>query len=115
MAINMQKDLDKKNSPTTLYRCLRLGFLKREFQATKSGTPREGDMISRILERSILCFIFLLSIVLRVSLYKIQTGDYTCCLQPWYDYLQAHGGFAAFKDNFADYNLPYLYLLTLAT
>jgi len=102
-----------------MYRCLRVGFLKRELQAqlqtTKSDVPREGDMISRILERSILWFMLLLSISLRISLYKIESSDYSNYLQPWYDYIQAHGGFAALKDSFSDYNPAYLYLLALAT
>src|SRR2546421_8414122 len=93
----------------------RLGFLKREFQVTKSGTPREGDIISRILQRSILWFILLLSIVLRVSLYKVFNSDYTGSLHPWYDYIQVHGGFAAFKDSFSNDNVAYLYLLAWAT
>jgi Gpi18-like mannosyltransferase len=36
-------------------------------------------------------------------------------LGKWYDYIQEHGGFAALKDNFANYTPPYLYLLWLAT
>src|SRR5205807_1749751 len=32
-----------------------------------------------------------------------------------YDYIQAHGGFAVFKESFSDYNLAYLYLLAGAT
>src|SRR6266699_6828908 len=101
----MQKGLVKKNSQTTLSRCLSLGFLKRVFQVTKSGTSRE-DTTSRILERNILWFIFLLSIVLRVSLYKVQSDDYSHYLQPWYDYIKAHGGFFALKDSFYNYNPP---------
>src|SRR4051812_7738355 len=107
---NMQKNLDKKHSPTIADLGLRLGLVSRELQATKSDIPREGDIISRLLERGILCFLFLLSIVLRISLYKVVNGDYANYLQPWYYYIQVHGGFAAFKDTFSDYNPPYLYL-----
>src|SRR5256885_10468296 len=81
----------------------------------KSGTPREGDALSHLLERSLLWFILLLSIALRISLYKIQSGDYSIFLQPWYDFIKAHGGFAALKENFSDYNLAYLYLLAGVT
>ena len=59
--------------------------------------------------------IFLLSIAVRLSLYKIQTYDYNTFLLPWYDFIKAHSGFAALKDNFSDYNPPYLYLLALTT
>jgi Gpi18-like mannosyltransferase len=45
----------------------------------------------------------------------MQTFDYNVFLLPWYEYIKAHGGFAALKDNFSDYNVPYLYLLALTT
>jgi Gpi18-like mannosyltransferase len=111
----MQKDLIEKNLPTIMSLQLRLGFLKLEFQVTKSDISREGYTSSQLLEYCILCFIFLLSILLRASLYKEQNGDYIGGFHQWYDYIKMHGGFAAFKDNFADYNPPYLYLLAWAT
>ena len=78
-------------------------------------TEEKGDTTSRLLERGILCLIFLLAITVRLSLYKIQSNDYNTYLLPWYNYIKAHGGFAALKDNFSDYNPPYLYLLAFAT
>ncbi len=91
-------------------------MIKQKVQATKkSAISGERDVISQLLECGILCFLFLLSIVLRISLYKVLYLDYTGCLHPWYDYIKGHGGFAAFKDNFADYNVSYLYLLAFAT
>ncbi len=59
--------------------------------------------------------LLLLAIVLRVWLYPVETSDYTVFISQWYDYIQTHGGFAAFKDNFSNYNPPYLYLLALTT
>ncbi|HYT46043.1 MAG TPA: glycosyltransferase 87 family protein, partial [Methylomirabilota bacterium] len=58
---------------------------------------------------------FLLAIVLRVSLYHVETSDYTVFVSQWYDYIQTHGGFAALKYSFSNYNVPYLYLLAVAT
>lgn len=55
------------------------------------------------------------AIVLRVALFPVVVGDYTSFLSPWYDYIAAHGGWPALKDNFSNYNIPYLVLLTLAT
>jgi Gpi18-like mannosyltransferase len=75
----------------------------------------KGDTTSRLLEYGILCLIFLLAIAVRLSFYKIQIYDYNTFLLPWYDYIKAHNGFAALKDNFSDYNPPYLYLLALTT
>jgi len=34
---------------------------------------------------------------------------------PWYDYILAHGRFAALADNFAQYTPPYLYLLSIGS
>src|SRR5437660_4553997 len=56
----MQKDLIEKNLPTIMSLQLRLGFLKLEFQVTKSDISREGYTSSQLLEYCILCFIFLL-------------------------------------------------------
>ena len=56
-----------------------------------------------------------LALVLRVSLYHVETSDYTVFVSQWYDFIQTHGGFAALKYNFSNYNVPYLYLLTLLT
>ena len=57
----------------------------------------------------------MLAIALRVSLYHVVTSDYTAFLSQWYDFIQTHGGFAALKYNFSNYNTPYLYLLALTT
>ncbi len=59
--------------------------------------------------------LFVLTLVLRISLYSIETSDYTIFVSQWYDFIQTHGGFAAFKYNFSNYNVPYLYLLALTT
>ncbi len=56
-----------------------------------------------------------LAIALRVSLYHVETSDYTVFVSQWYAYIQIHGGFAALKDNFSNYNTPYLTLLALTT
>jgi len=59
--------------------------------------------------------LFVLAIALRIALYPIITADYTGFISPWYDFIKAHGGFAAFKYSFANYNPPYLYLIALST
>ena len=69
----------------------------------------------QILARCTLALLFLLAIALRVSLYHVVTSDYTFFLSQWYDFIQTHGGFAALKYNFSNYNPPYLYLLALTT
>ena len=69
----------------------------------------------QLFVRCTLGTMFLLAVALRVSLYRIETGDYTVFLSQWYDFIGTHGGFAALKYNFSNYNPPYLYLLALTT
>jgi Gpi18-like mannosyltransferase len=69
----------------------------------------------QILARCTIAILFLLAIALRASLYHVVTSDYTVFLSQWYDYIQTHGGFAALKYNFSNYNPPYLYMLALTT
>src|SRR5437588_1905225 len=69
----------------------------------------------QILVNCALAILLLIAIVLRVSLYRVVTSDYTFFLSQWYDFIQTHGGFAALKYNFSNYNPPYLYLLALTT
>src|SRR5436853_4312628 len=69
----------------------------------------------QILAYCTLGLLFLVAIVLRVSLYQVETSDYTVFLSWWYDFIQTHGGFAALKYTFSNYNTPYLSLLALTT
>src|ERR671932_2488062 len=57
--------------------------------------------------------LFVLALVLRGALYHIITPDYTMFVSQWYDFIQTHGGFAALRYNFSNYNPPYLYLIAL--
>ena len=57
----------------------------------------------------------IISVVLRLRLFKIQSIDYDWFLSPWYEYIRDHGGFRALKDDFSNYTPPYLYLMTIAT
>ena len=43
------------------------------------------------------------------------SGDYRAFVSPWYDYLDANGGFAAVGADISNYNPPYLYLLAAVT
>jgi Gpi18-like mannosyltransferase len=97
------------------YFLLRVGSMEPELRPIESGTPREGDIISRLLERTILLFILLLAIALHISLYKVSVNGDLSGLRQWFGYIKDHGGFAAFKNTFSDYNLPYLYLFAFAS
>ncbi len=52
---------------------------------------------------------------IRIALYPAVTSDYTFFLSQWYDFIAGHGGFAAFKYAFSNYNPPYLYLIAVST
>jgi Gpi18-like mannosyltransferase len=67
-----------------------------------------------LFARIVVAALFILAIVVRVLFYHVQTSDYTIFVSQWYDFIKAHG-FAAFKDDFANYNPPYLYLIGLTT
>src|SRR2546429_6034452 len=56
-----------------------------------------------------------LAMALRSALFPIISRDYYRYLSPWYDFIKSHGGFAAFKYQFGNYAVFYLYLLALAT
>jgi Gpi18-like mannosyltransferase len=56
-----------------------------------------------------------LAVVIRVELYDFQSSDYRAFVAQWYDFIKANGGFAAMRYQFADYNMPYLYLIAVLT
>ena len=70
--------------------------------------------INKKLIFGVLATIAVLAIALRLSLWQFVSDDYTYFLSPWYDYLAAHG-LEGLKDNFANYNMPYLYMLYILT
>nr|WP_052478513.1 glycosyltransferase 87 family protein [Kibdelosporangium sp. MJ126-NF4]CEL18702.1 hypothetical protein [Kibdelosporangium sp. MJ126-NF4]CTQ98186.1 hypothetical protein [Kibdelosporangium sp. MJ126-NF4] len=55
------------------------------------------------------------ALVARALMVDHQSSDYTMFLSRWYDFIAANGGFGALKHQFADYNVPYLYLLAILT
>ena len=54
-----------------------------------------------------------LAVVIRLELYDFESGDYQAFVARWYQFIKDNGGFAALRYQFADYNVPYLYLLAL--
>jgi len=59
--------------------------------------------------------VIVVAVVVRVSLYDFQSGDYRAFFGQWYTFIKSNGGFAALRYQFADYNVPYLYLIALLT
>ncbi len=63
----------------------------------------------------VIAVIVLAAIAVRLVFFSYQSGDYSAYFAQWYAYIKGHGGFAALKTNFANYNEPYLYLLAALT
>jgi Gpi18-like mannosyltransferase len=78
---------------------------------------RTGLAVRRVLTppRLVLAGVVVAALVLRWSLFSIESGDYRAFVDPWYRHLAENGGFAALGDTFSNYNTPYLVLLAAAT
>ena len=62
----------------------------------------------------ILCTI-IVALILRFTLIDFESGDYRIYLSNWYQYILDNGKFWALKDNFYNYNPPYIYLLVVSS
>ena len=82
---------------------------KRSRRAQPSN--RKGIRSRRDYRKALLAVGVLLAIMVRYPLLPFKTHDYQFHLKPWYDFIVQHGHFAALKYDFANYNVPYLYLL----
>ncbi|MFC0113442.1 hypothetical protein [Kibdelosporangium aridum] len=56
-----------------------------------------------------------LTLAVRLVLVDFQSMDYRAFVAQWYDFIKANGGFPALRYEFANYNVPYLYLLAILT
>ncbi|MGP3961853.1 glycosyltransferase 87 family protein [Nonomuraea sp. 3N208] len=56
-----------------------------------------------------------IAVMVRVAMFDHESFDYKFFVKSWYDFISTHGGFGALKHRFADYNVPYLYLIALLT
>jgi Gpi18-like mannosyltransferase len=63
---------------------------------------------------ALLVAVAVLGLAVRKALFPFHSSDYLDFLRPWYDHLAARG-FAGLGDEFANYNVPYLYLLLAST
>ena len=57
-------------------------------------------------------FISVMGLLIRLALRHIVSGDMDGSLQEWISCIEQNGGFRALRLNFANYNPPYLYILT---
>ncbi|MDE6107264.1 MAG: conjugal transfer protein TraL, partial [Oscillospiraceae bacterium] len=54
-----------------------------------------------------------MALFIRVLLFDYITLDYQDFLSKWVAYFRQNGGFAALKDPVGNYNVPYLYMLSV--
>jgi Gpi18-like mannosyltransferase len=57
----------------------------------------------------------LISLIIRWSGIHYRSGDYNIFLQPWFNQIKSEGGFASLKHRIGNYNVPYMFILTLLT
>jgi Gpi18-like mannosyltransferase len=55
------------------------------------------------------------AVCVRLPFFPFRSGDFDAYFSQWYAFIAQHGGFAALRYDFANYNVPYLYLLALLT
>jgi Gpi18-like mannosyltransferase len=55
------------------------------------------------------------AVAVRVAMFRYQSMDYLTSLSRWYEFIAGNGGFRALRYEFANYNVPYLYLLAALT
>jgi Gpi18-like mannosyltransferase len=55
------------------------------------------------------------ALIIRFLCLPNKSSDYKSFLEPWYNFITEHGGFAALKYDFYDYTPPYIYWLLIAS
>lgn len=63
----------------------------------------------------VIAVIILAALAVRLAFFSDQSGDYLAYFARWYSFIREHGGLGALRYEFANYNVPYLYLLTIVT
>ncbi|MDP9083646.1 MAG: hypothetical protein M3N50_07770 [Pseudomonadota bacterium] len=66
-------------------------------------------------QRLIMVIGAMLALAIRMPFADFESQDYVIYVAKWYDFIQAHGVFHAFRHDFYDYAPLYLHLLSIAT
>jgi len=92
-------------------RVLRKADIKSAINSLVQNDPRDNaKLISFLGVASLIVF----ALILRWKLSPVVNSDYALYYIPWYDHLK-QDGLAGFRESFANYNFPYLFLMFLAT
>lgn len=68
-----------------------------------------------VIRWAVLAALLAVALVVRWQFVDVRTLDFNAFLDGWYNTIADAGGFSAFKEKFADYNYPYLYLIAILT
>jgi Gpi18-like mannosyltransferase len=79
------------------------------------GTPLKRLQNNRVLSGILIAAWVLMALILRYIFFPVESYDMRAFLEPWYDFIVAHGQFKAFEYAFYDYAPAYMYLISLAT
>ena len=61
-------------------------------------------------------FLFvIISLIIRMSGMNYESSDYNQFLKPWFYQIKSEGGFSSLKHAVGDYNVPYMFILTVLT
>ena len=64
-------------------------------------------------KKRILLIISFIALILRILWFFAESGDYIYFLKPWIESIRELGGFKALAYNIGDYNVPYVFILTI--
>ena len=95
------------------------GAAQSEFEPISSAMAKTMQYViqnkKRFIGLSLLWIdLLLLGLVVRLPWVSFLSPDYLTFLKPW-TYLMVEDGYAVFSWSFSNYNVPYLYLLSLST
>jgi Gpi18-like mannosyltransferase len=95
-------------------RCLTSGAVESTVQ-TAPPDPAMDHRRTGVARGVVIAALVCCALLVRLGFADFRSGDYDAFVSQWYQFISQHGGFGAFRYDFANYNVPYLYLLTLFT
>jgi Gpi18-like mannosyltransferase len=95
---------------TTLGRVTSLETMPPGQPSTTARDSRPGA-----LKLTVIAVVVLAALAVRLAFFSYRSGDFDAYFSQWYDFIVKNGGLHALRFQFANYNEPYLYLLTLLT
>jgi Gpi18-like mannosyltransferase len=79
------------------------------------SSPLHAERFRFAGKMSVVAIVVLGGLAIRAPFFGDQSWDYKLYFGSWYGFIAQHGGFSALKYDFANYNVPYLYLIATLT